>query len=211
MRHDDISVYTKYNRDRLASLLAIITSDEESSHALVAKLVDRCSGIDGLLVTPVDELEEILSPDGVAFIRTVAAITSRRLREGFKFGEPQSRYRICEYLKAAFLCEPSECVMVVPLGEKDEPLCCEIASRGTVNASDIAARGIAEIALLRGSKRVVIAHNHPRGLAKASDEDISTTKVLVSSLFRAGVELAYHVIVAGQECDIIEVGGSNEA
>ena len=205
MRRGEASDYIKYNRARLAELLEIVAMDGEDAENLASKLADRCSGIDGLFVTPEDELAEILSPDGVTFLRLVAAITSRRLREGFKFGEPRSQYEICEYLKAVFLCEASECVMVIPLDERGAPLCCELASSGTVNASDIAARGIAEIALTRGVRRVIVAHNHPRGIAKPSDEDKATTKALVASLHRAGVELAYHVIVAGQECDIIEI------
>ncbi len=196
--------YSAYNIDKLSRLLFFVTDDGRKADELANRLVERCSNVDGIFATASDELSDALREREYLFIRLVAVITSRRLTEGFRFCVPHTRYEICEYLKASFLCETQEMVKVIPLNEKKEPLCCRIAAKGTVNASDITTRSIAEIAFSAGAKRVVIAHNHPRGFAAASSEDLSMTKTLAAALGKIGVCVEYHVVIAGQECDIID-------
>ena len=46
---------------------------------------------------------------------------------------------------------------------------------------------------------VVLAHNHPSGLASPSDDDISTTRYLFQVLRGLGIVLYDHVILADDD------------
>ena len=48
------------------------------------------------------------------------------------------------------------------------------------------------------AKAMVIAHNHPSGNPKPSDEDIKSTKKLETFCEMCGIVLSDHVIIAGK-------------
>ncbi len=57
-----------------------------------------------------------------------------------------------------------------------------------------------EIARLRREKNaVILAHNHPSGLALPSEEDYHTTLRIASALRAVGIELRDHIIVADED------------
>ena len=70
---------------------------------------------------------------------------------------------------------------------------------GTVNNVGISVRKIMEIALRMGATSVILAHNHTSGIALPSQEDRDTTRRLWTALNAAGITLADHIIVAGDD------------
>ncbi|MCR5176893.1 MAG: hypothetical protein K6C05_08585, partial [Anaerovibrio sp.] len=55
---------------------------------------------------------------------------------------------------------------------------------------------IFSMAVKRMAAAVVIAHNHPSGIATPSQEDIKFTKELIESSKILGIQLVDHVIIA---------------
>lgn len=72
-------------------------------------------------------------------------------------------------------------------------------SEGGPNETNIGPRQIATAALSYNASAVVLAHNHPSGLASPSDDDISTTRYLFQVLRGLGIVLYDHVILAGDD------------
>ena len=66
---------------------------------------------------------------------------------------------------------------------------------GAVNCSSITVRCIAEKALLNHAAAVVLAHNHPKGMAIPSGSDLEVTQTVESALETVGVPLLEHMIV----------------
>lgn len=64
---------------------------------------------------------------------------------------------------------------------------------------EIRTRRLVEQALETRCSAVILAHNHPSGLALPSLEDESATRLMKDALQLVGVELWDHVIVAGCE------------
>ena len=65
-----------------------------------------------------------------------------------------------------------------------------------MNTAAISIRKVVKTALERNATSVVVAHNHPSGIALASREDRETTRALQTALDAVGVTLADHIIVA---------------
>ena len=64
-----------------------------------------------------------------------------------------------------------------------------------MNCSSITVRCIAEQALLNHAAAVVLAHNHPKGMAIPSGSDLEVTQTVESALETIGVPLLEHMIV----------------
>ncbi|AHG64414.1 RadC family protein [Advenella mimigardefordensis] len=73
----------------------------------------------------------------------------------------------------------------------------EEASRGTLNQTAVYPREIAATALRHHAWGVILAHNHPSGLAEPSLADIQLTQQLRRGLALLDIRLIDHIIVAG--------------
>ena len=71
----------------------------------------------------------------------------------------------------------------------------ELVSLGTLNSSLVHPREVFTRAVGERSAQIIIAHNHPSGIAEASDHDINLTKRLVKVGDLLGIELLDHIIV----------------
>ena len=103
------------------------------------------------------------------------------------------------YLLPYFLDEPDEIVMMLCLDNKRAVICCREMGRGVVNCVDANIRRMVETALKVKTSTVIIAHNHPNGVALPSREDDSFTRTLYRSLGLLGITLEDHIIVANDE------------
>ena len=72
-------------------------------------------------------------------------------------------------------------------------------SEGGPTANDISVRQVATAALSLNATAVVLAHNHPSGVATPSDADISATLYLRKYLRGIGVDVYDHVILADED------------
>lgn len=70
---------------------------------------------------------------------------------------------------------------------------------GSVQSCPAYAREIAKAALLNNALAIVISHNHPSGVAKASDADIAITKGIRDACDTISVKLLDHLIVGNRE------------
>ncbi len=106
-----------------------------------------------------------------------------------------SSVRECaEYLQPYFVGKSVEVVYLLCLDAKGKVLCCKMIGEGSVNSASISIRKIVETAINANATTVVLAHNHPSGLAIPSGEDIQTTQRLVKALESVEIALADHLV-----------------
>jgi DNA repair protein RadC len=70
---------------------------------------------------------------------------------------------------------------------------------GSVNSANVPIRRVVEIALASNATTVVLAHNHPSGLAIPSADDIQTTYRVAAALYAVEVTLADHIVVSNED------------
>lgn len=71
---------------------------------------------------------------------------------------------------------------------------------GTQAAASVHPREIVKRALHHNAAAVLLAHNHPSGLAEPSQADIEITRMLQDALKLVEVRLLDHVVVSAEEC-----------
>ena len=105
-----------------------------------------------------------------------------------------------EYLYPRYIGRRNEIVTLLCLDSKCKVLGCKVVGEGSVNSAAVPIRRIVETALQLNASTVVLAHNHPGGVAVPSAEDVSTTRMLANALAAVDVVLADHIIFADEEC-----------
>jgi DNA repair protein RadC len=104
-----------------------------------------------------------------------------------------------EYLKSYFFGRVNETVYLLCLDAKCKVIGCRKVGEGSVNSANVPIRRIVEMALAANATSVVLAHNHPSGVAVPSDEDIATTKRVAAALSMVDVILVDHIVVADDD------------
>lgn len=72
--------------------------------------------------------------------------------------------------------------------------------RGTLSQTAVYPREVARQALRLNAAAVILAHNHPSGVAEPSAADRLLTQALKSALAQLDISVLDHVIVAGNRC-----------
>ena len=103
------------------------------------------------------------------------------------------------YLVPYFHGRQQETVFLLCLDAKCKVLACEIVGQGGVNSAGVSSRKIVETALKFNATSVILAHNHPSGLAFPSREDVQTTCRMAAALDAVDVELTDHIVVADED------------
>ena len=112
-----------------------------------------------------------------------------------------------EYLVPFFFGRKVESVFLLCLDAKCKVLACKEVGEGSVNSAGISIRKIVETAIGVNATTVVLAHNHPSGLAIPSAEDVQTTHRIANALQAVEITLADHIIVADD--DYVSMAMSN--
>ena len=82
---------------------------------------------------------------------------------------------------------------------KCKVLACKQVGEGSVNSAGVPIRRVVETALSANATMVVLAHNHPSGLALPSADDIQTTKRLAVALDTVEITLIDHLVFSDDD------------
>ncbi len=104
-----------------------------------------------------------------------------------------------DFLVNYFHSRKNETVILLCLDAKCKKIVCRELGEGSVNSASISIRRVVEIALGVKATFVVLAHNHPSGVAVPSAEDVQTTKMIARSLNAVGISLTDHIVVADDD------------
>lgn len=187
-------------RSAFERVLSISVGEEKAK-----KCRERLFGRYGSLATVLSESpEEIASVGDVSMntallIKLIGYANSRRVTDRFELGCVHDELELREFLLALFLGSSVETVYVILLDDCGRTISVEHVSDGTVTSSDIVPRKVLEFAKKKKATSVILAHNHPKGSATASGDDMMTTGRLASVFASVGVRLLAHYIVADGE------------
>lgn len=104
-----------------------------------------------------------------------------------------------KYLQPYFMGARDEMVYALFLDGAANVISCRLMGYGSVNSANVPVRNIVREALALNATGIVLAHNHPSGLAVPSPEDIEITRCLRSSLEIMELQLLDHIIVADDD------------
>lgn len=165
-------------------------------------LIDRFGSFAGVLEAGEDELRTVegVGPAAARFLHLLPAIDRyyavSRTRPARKL---ENTGQLANYLIPLFRGRKQEHLVLLALDDRAKLLRTVWLDSGTVGAVDVSVSKIASEALAAGASAVVLAHNHPGGVALPSREDIVATGNVMRALGLLHVHVLDHIIVAGEE------------
>ena len=175
-------------------LLAIVLSkgskktDVLSLSKKIVKIIDE----KGLSFTAHDLME--IDGIGNAKATTIAAafeFVRRRIKpEGLKIKFPADVLPLIQH----YADRKQEHFLCISINGANEVMNVRVVSIGLVNKSQVHPREVFADVISERASAVIVAHNHPHGELKPSDEDIQITKQLKEAARILGLSLLDHII-----------------
>ena len=133
-----------------------------------------------------------------ALLQAVMEMARRTLAEemqaGDALGSPQA---VRDYLRLILRDKEYEVFCCVFLDAQHRVLAVEELFRGTLTQTSVYPREIVKRALAHNAAALILAHNHPSGVAEPSQADRLLTRRLSESLALVDIRVLDHFIVAG--------------
>ncbi len=188
-----------------AELLALLLRTGLSGKSvlqLAQELLDRLGGVNGLLHAEDTQLAGVkgLGPAKRSELLAVRELARRalaaELRQRPAMNEVAS---VGDYLRLQLGGLPHECFAVLFLDSQGRLIAMEELFRGTLSQTAVYPREVVQRALHHGAAAVILAHNHPSGVAEPSREDGLLTERLRAALALIDVRVFDHFVVSQSE------------
>jgi DNA repair protein RadC len=102
-----------------------------------------------------------------------------------------------DYLRIMLAQRDHEVFMVLFLDARNRVIAPEEMFRGTLTHSSVYPREVVKRALSLNAAAVILAHNHPSGVAEPSQADELLTQSLRSALALVDIRVVDHIVIAG--------------
>lgn len=164
-------------------------------------LLQRFGNLRGILDAPLDELRAVkgigdVTPVALQIIRAAATLYLQQATEGAEvLADPD---RLTDFWRMRLGGLRNEVFEVAYLDSGLRLLRdgVERLEEGTIDRAAVYPRRVVEAALRRGAAAVVLAHNHPNGDVKPSEQDKLLTRALVLAAETVHLRILDHLIVS---------------
>jgi DNA repair protein RadC len=186
-----------------AELLAIflrVGVRGKSAVDLARELVGEFGSLSGLFFASREACTRVkgLGDAKYAQLQAVLEMSRRALVEEMRERDAlSSPTAVRDYLRLKLAGLPHEVFLVVFLDAQNRVVEAEELFRGTLTQTSVYPREVVKRALARNAAGVILAHNHPSGVAEPSQADRWLTERLKSALALVDVRVLDHFVVAG--------------
>ena len=200
-------------RERLLAHGAAVLSDAEllaiflrvgvkgkSAVDLARDLIGRFGSLNGLFAASRDDFSAVPGMGSAKYAQLQAVLEmarralTERMRQTSAFSSPAE---VRDYLKAHLAPLRHEVFFALWLDAQNRLLVGEELFRGTLTQTSVYPREVVKRALAHNAAAVILAHNHPSGVAEPSSADERLTRELKQALALVDVKVLDHFIVAG--------------
>jgi DNA repair protein RadC len=184
-----------------AELLAVLFRQGCSRKAAIdlsVRLLARFGGLRPLLVANRSELaaEEGVGHARLAVLRAIPELARRYYEQALPAGQPiRSPADTEAFLMARLRDLPHELFCCIYLDNRHRIISFEELFRGTIDGTSVYPREVVKQALSANAAAVILAHNHPSGVAEPSQADERITRRLKAALELVDIRLLDHLVI----------------
>ena len=182
----------------LLSMLLRRGTSEKSAIRLAQEVLQASGGLRTLLQTSVEEFtrHEGLGIASYTCLQTVMELARRQLREVLEHTDPLTSPDLTRnYLQARLRDRSREIFAAMFLDNRHRVRVFEELFKGTLDGAAVYPRVVAEKGLRYRAAAVIVAHNHPSGVAEPSQADVALTRRLKDALALVDIRLLDHFII----------------
>lgn len=191
-----------FNDVNVLELLLFYAIPRKDTNEIAHALLDHFGSLDRVLEASIPELEAVpgVGESSALLISLIPQIMRRYLTvKGNCVSTISGSADAGRYLVPRLMFEKDEKLLLLCLDAKKSVISCINLGSGVVNAVDVNVRKVVENAVRHRANTVILAHNHPGGVALPSREDERLTIEIAAALKLVGIPLVDHIIVAGDD------------
>jgi len=162
----------------------------------------EAGGLRALLNLSSNELCQLKGIGTAKYVQFQAGLElgRRYLMEQMEKGDVISSPQVSrDYLTLQLRDKPYEAFFAMFLDSKHRVIYHQELFRGTIDSASVPVREVVKEALKHNAAAMIVAHNHPSGVAEPSAADRSLTETLHLALGMVGVKLLDHFVVGDSE------------
>lgn len=185
----------------LLEMLLYYTNPRRDTNEIAHSLIEAFGSIEGVLDADRDRLLAVWGMgEQSALLFSLFGELSRRYLTEKMTDDTRGRQmldtpeRLARFLAPRFVGATKEIALALLLDNSMYPIDCFPVGEGTVSGVALSTRAIAERAYTKHAAAVVLAHNHPGGVAVPSSEDIHATGRIREALDLLGIPLIEHFV-----------------
>ncbi|MCL4154861.1 UNVERIFIED_CONTAM: hypothetical protein GTU68_035161 [Idotea baltica] len=188
-----------------AELLAIFIRTGvpgKNALAMAREILAQAGSLRALLNLSPDELYQFSGIGPAKYVQFQASLElgRRYLMEKLIVGDVLSNPQTSrDYLSLCLRDKPYEAFFALFLDSKHRVIGQQELFRGTIDNASVPIREVVKEALRNNAAAMIVAHNHPSGVAEPSLSDKTLTENLYSALGMVGIKLLDHFVVGDAE------------
>ncbi len=185
----------------ILELLLYYSVPRRDTNPLAHRLIDTFGSLSGVLEASEDRLMAVdgVTMNSVTLIRMILPLFHEYCKSselGQRLDTPE---KTVEFLINYYSGILNERVMAICLDASCKVLCFEQVCEGDSASCVVNCRRLIEIALMHPmTVGIILAHNHPNGVALPSRDDVISTNEIIKMLANVNIRLLDHVIIAGK-------------
>lgn len=187
---------------QVLELLLFYCIPRQDTNPIAHALLDRFGSLSQVLEAPVEALCKVpgIGQSAAVLLSMILPLNRCYQKDRMENVRILARVEDCgAYLVPHFHGRRNETVFLLCLDAKCKVLGCREVGEGSVNSAGVPIRRIVETALGMNASTVVLAHNHPSGLALPSGDDVQSTYRVAAALNAVDIALADHIVVADED------------
>lgn len=190
-----------FEQHEILEMLLFYAIPRKNTNDIAHRLLEACGSLSAVFDAPIDILmQQGLSYNAAVLLHMIPDLS--RAYQSDKFDNEEkiiTDENIGKKMVHLFAGKNEECVYAFFLDAKGKEKYSGIISKGDASSAPLFSKDIVSIAARCKAVTVIIAHNHPSGVAFPSRADLEATADIADALDTIGVHLADHIIVADRD------------
>jgi len=195
----------------ILELLLFFSIPRSDTNEIAHRLLSQFGTLSAVFDAPVSELCKVkgISMHSATLIKMIPRMMSVYYSDKTKSTKiVSSTAEAGNYFLPIFYGKKNEEFHVMMLDDKGKIIKCEKVSEGTVNNTSVDTKKVVSRVLNSNATAVIMAHNHPGGIALPSKRDLRATEKIYNALNLINIRLLDHIIVADD--DFVSLADSGE-
>jgi DNA repair protein RadC len=183
-----------------AELLALLLGRTRAG-GLPRRILAQCQGLGGLFRASHQEFDALAGPRAWALLQAARELHLRSLAEPLQQRALLDNPLATEtWLRAALGHLEHELFLCLHLDNRHRLIHPDVLFRGTIDGASVYPREVVKSALAHNAAAVILAHNHPSGVAEPSVADEQITRRLKAALGLVDIRVLDHLVVSAGGC-----------